>query len=166
MIPIIGIIISVKSDNWFVSLIGYSMLVFGIGAISGPAVSMAETGALMLALISTAGVTIVMSLAGIIYPKSLEHWGGYLMGGLIALLFVRIGQTVMMSLGVFESLWYIPWIEYGAVVLFSLYIMYDWNRSLRLTRTLDNAIDSAVAIFLDIANLFFTLLRIFSNNND
>jgi len=166
VIPIIGIVISAKSDEWTISLFGYTLLIFGIGAISGPAVSMLETGALMLALISTAGVTIVMSVAGIIYPKSLEHWGGYLFGGLLALLFVRIGQAILMSLGIYESLWYIPLVEYGAVILFSLYIVYDWNRALRLTRTLDNAIDCAVAIFLDIINLFWTIARILSNNND
>lgn len=166
IIPIIGIFIAAKSDEWTVSLVGYTLLIFGIGAISGPAVSTLETGVLMLALISTAGVTIVMSIAGIIYPKSLEHWGGYLFGALLALVFVRIGQTIIMSLGIYESLWYIPWIEYGAVVLFSLYIIYDWNRSLRLSRTMDNAIDSALAIFLDIVNLFWTIARILSHNND
>lgn len=166
VIPIIGILISAYSNNWLISLFGYTMLIFGIGAISGPAVSILETGVLMLALMSTAGVTIVMSVVGIIYPKSLEHWGGYLFGALFALLFVRIGQAVIMSLGIYESLWYIAWIEYGAVVLFSLYIIYDWNRSLRLSRTLDNAVDSAVAIFLDIVNLFWTIARILSHNND
>lgn len=165
-IPIVGIFIALGSDNWMISFFGYTLVVLGFGAILGPMVHVLETGTLMLAVMATAGVTVTMSIIGIIYPKSLEHWGGYLAGALLALIFVRLGQAVIISLGIMESLWYISFIEYGAVILFSLYIIYDWNRSLRLTRTLDNAVDSAVAIYLDIINLFVTLARIFSNKND
>jgi FtsH-binding integral membrane protein len=44
--------------------------------------------------------------------------------------------------------------------LFCAYIIYDWNRALRLPYTVDNAIDAAVALYLDIMNLFIHLLRI------
>lgn len=159
-IPIIGIVIAFNSSNWIVSFIGYMVVVIPMGAVSGIAVSMYQTDAVITALTATGGVTVVMALIGALYRKSLEHWGGYLFAGLLSLLFVRLAQSLMMGFGVMESLWYIPLIEYGAAVLFSLYIIYDWNRAMHLQKTMDNAVDSTIAIFLDIVNLFLTLLRI------
>jgi FtsH-binding integral membrane protein len=164
-IPIVGIIISLASKNWFISLIGYTAVVVGLGIITGPTIAMYKTGVVITALMATGGVTLVMSLVGILYRGSLEHWGGYLFGALLALVFVRFGQVIMASMGVSETIWYMPWIEYGAAVLFSLYIIYDWNRALQLPHTADNAVDSAVAIFLDIINLFLTLLRIMGKSS-
>lgn len=164
-IPIVGIFIALRSDHWPTSLAGYTMVVVGLGAITGPTVALYETGVVMTALGATAGVTVVTSLVGIIYPRSLESWGGYLFGALLALVFVRVAQAIMASVGVSESVWYMPWIEYGAALLFSLYIIYDWNRALRLDHTLDNAVDCALAIFLDVVNLFITLLRIFGSSS-
>ena len=46
------------------------------------------------------------------------------------------------------------------VLIFSGYIGYDWARANRLPKTLDNAIDSAAALYLDIINLFLRLLRL------
>lgn len=159
--PIVGIFIALGSDSWPISLFGYTLVVAGLAAITGPAVALYEMSSVIMAIAATLGVTIVMSIVGILYPKSLEGWGGYLFGALLALVFVRFGQAIMASMGVAESIWYIPIIEYGAAVLFSLYIVYDWNRALRLPHTLDNAVDCALAIYLDIINLFVTLLRIF-----
>lgn len=165
-VPIIGILISSFSQNWFFSFIGYNMVVAGLGAISGPSVAMLESAVVINALVATAGVTVVCSIVGLIYPKSLESWGGYLFGALIALVFVRIAQAIMIGMGFEESVWYMPWIEYAAAVLFSLYIIYDWNRALRLPHTLDNAVDVAVAIFLDIINLFWTIVNITNGDSD
>lgn len=159
-IPIVGIVIAFTSKNWLVSLFGYALVVCGLGAIAGPTVALYKTGIVLLTMVVTGGVTLVMSAVGIMYPKSLESWGGYLFGGLTALILMRFGQGVMAGMGMPESIWYMPWIEYGAVVLFSLYIIFDWNRAMRLPKTLDNAVDSSVAIFLDVFNLFFDLLRI------
>lgn len=164
-IPIAGIFLALGSSHWPTSLAGYTMVVVGLGAVTGPTVALYETGVVLSALGATAGVTVVTSAVGVLYPKSLASWGGYLFGALLALVFVRVAQTIMASMGVSESIWYMPWIEYGAAVLFSLYIIFDWNRALRLDHTLDNAVDCALAIFLDIINLFITLLRIFGNSS-
>lgn len=159
-IPIIGIIIACTSNNWFASLLGYTMVVAGLGAITGPTVALYKTTVVINALMATCGVTLVMSLTGILIKRSLEGWGSYLFGALLSLLFVRIAQIFMAGMGMEPKTWYMPWIEYLGAVLFSLYIIYDWNRALRLPRTMDNAVDSALAIFLDIINLFLHLLRI------
>ena len=163
-VPIIGIFVALGSSNWVISLVGYLMVVTGLGIITGPTVAMFETATVMSALLATGGVTVVMSAIGIMYPKSLSHWGSYLFGGLVALLFVRFGQIFLAGMGVEGSLWNWPIIDYAAAVLFSLYIVYDWNRAVRLRHTMDNAVDCALAIYLDIANLFIIFLRIMGGN--
>jgi FtsH-binding integral membrane protein len=161
-IPIVGMVIAFKSDNWFISAFGLSLVVSGLGAIIGPVVIMYELPVVLKALASTMAVTVAMSIIGIVYPKSLEHWGGYLFGALLALLAVRILQ--MFGLFGPSSGWYMI-IEYLGALLFSLYIIYDWNRAMRLSYNLDNAVDCAVALYLDIANLFLHLLRIYGGSS-
>lgn len=163
-IPIAGIILSLSSSNWVVSLAGYGLVVVGMGAISGPSAAMLESAVIMNALMATAGTTVVMSIIGITYPKSLAHWGGWLFGLLLTLLFVRLGQVFMAGLGYSNALHGYPLIDYLAAILFCGYIIFDWNRAMRVPKTLDNAVDCAVALFLDILNLFWTLAKIFSGN--
>jgi len=166
VIPIIGIIIALKSDFWPVSLAGYTMVVVGLGIIIGPCVAMYKTTVVINAIMATFGVTCIMSLTGIIYPKSLAHWGGYLSGALLALIVVRCIQIYMFSRGMmYEGHGWMIYIEYAGAVLFSLYIIYDWNRAMRLTHTLDNAVDCALAIYLDIINLFLHLLKILGSRS-
>jgi FtsH-binding integral membrane protein len=164
VVPLIGILIFTKSQDWFISLFGYTIMVIGLGAIMGPCVATYKATAIMQAFAATAGTTIVTSVIGIIYPKSLEKWGTYLFGGLVALLLARIAQIIMIGIGMQSARGVWLWVEYPAALLFSLYIIYDWNRALRLNHTLDNAVDCAGAIFLDIINLFLKFLRIFGGS--
>lgn len=166
-IPILGIVISAKSDDWRVSLFGYLLVFAGMGAIIGPVVATYKISSVMVALAATGGVTVVMSLIGALYPKSLEHWASYLFGALLALIAVRLMQMLLVGFGVAPShAWYWTLIEYGSAVLFSLYIIYDWNRAMRLPYTLDNAVDCSVALFIDIINLFLNLLSIIGGSKD
>ena len=55
------------------------------------------------------------------------------------------------------------WIVAG---LFSLYIGYDIYRSQQYPKTVDNAIDSALDIYMDLANLFIRLLSILAKRDD
>ena len=55
------------------------------------------------------------------------------------------------------------WIAAG---LFSLYIGFDLYRSQQFPKTLDNAVDCALDIYLDIANLFIRLLRVMSRRRN
>ena len=48
------------------------------------------------------------------------------------------------------------------VVIFSGYIGYDWARANMIPKTLDNAIDSAASLYIDIINLFIRILQILS----
>ena len=50
----------------------------------------------------------------------------------------------------------------GAVI-FSLYIGYDYWKAQQYPKTVDNAVDSALDIYLDIINLFMRILSILGN---
>ena len=52
------------------------------------------------------------------------------------------------------------------VVIFSLYIGYDWYRAQQFPKSLDNAIDCVIDLYLDIINLFLRILEIISRRND
>ena len=54
--------------------------------------------------------------------------------------------------------------DYIFVIIFSLYIGYDWQKSQAYPPTLDNAVDSAADIYVDIVNLFIRLLAILGRN--
>jgi FtsH-binding integral membrane protein len=46
------------------------------------------------------------------------------------------------------------------VAIFCGYIGVDWSRANSIPKTLDNAIDSAAALYMDIINLFVRILSI------
>jgi FtsH-binding integral membrane protein len=52
------------------------------------------------------------------------------------------------------------WIDWAVAAIFCGYIGYDWGRAMRIPKTVDNAVDSAAAVYMDIVNLFARILRI------
>ena len=57
------------------------------------------------------------------------------------------------------------WWDWVVALLFCGYIGYDWAEAQNNAKTLDNAIDSAVALYLDIINLFLRLLGSSKDDN-
>ncbi len=157
---IAGIAISRKSDNALVSFAGYNLIVVPVGLCVASAVIMGGYDYTVVghAFITTAGVTVIMTAAGILFPGFFSKIGSILFFGLL-------GVVLAMVLSIF-----IPGMQLGVSVisagLFSLYIGYDIYRSQQFPYTVDNAVDCAVDIYLDIINLFLDLLRIFGNSKD
>ncbi|MHB0978066.1 MAG: Bax inhibitor-1/YccA family protein [Minisyncoccota bacterium] len=151
-----GVWLSAKSGDWLVSLVGYLMVIGATGAIVGPYTHLYAPALVLQVALITLCVSLGIGFAGAVYPKSVENWGGFLLTGLIILI---CGDVVRM----FMASYYITpvtlhmW-DWIAVVLFSAFIFYDMNRAQRMAWTLDNAVDSAVALYLDIINLFIRLL--------
>ena len=79
----------------------------------------------------------------------------------VALLVSLVAEIIAVFMGYGGDLF--NWIF---VVLFSLYIGYDWHRAQMYPKTIDNAIDSALDIYLDVINLFIRLLEIFGKSDD
>lgn len=51
-------------------------------------------------------------------------------------------------------------IDWIVVIIFCGYIGYDWGRAQQIPKTIDNAVDSAAALYMDIINLFLRILRL------
>lgn len=156
-IPIIGISMSSVSDNAFVSFIGFNLVVLGISAILGPMLAryaLAQPGLVERAAYFTGLTTFVMALSGFLFPDFYRSIGGALFGALSALVVVsilRLFIPAIQGVGI---------IDYISAAIFSLYIGYDMRRAMDVVPTLDNAVDIAVSLYLDIINLFLDLLRI------
>jgi FtsH-binding integral membrane protein len=90
---------------------------------------------------------------GTIFPAFFQSIAGALS---ISLLLVIIWEAVeIFFLHIHHDI--IDWI---VVLIFCGYVGYDWGRANRLPRTVDNAIDSAASLYMDIINLFLRILRI------
>ena len=72
-----------------------------------------------------------------------------------------ICEVVLLILGVKQV-----WIDWVVAALFTVYIGYDIYRSQQYPKTLDNAVDSALDIYMDIANLFIRILSILGKRSD
>ena len=154
---IAGTLISTKSKSPVVSFIGYNLVVVPIGLVLSLSVSAyvrAGAGDIVLQAIAytaiSAGCMIVLSIA---FPDFFSGLGKILFGSLIGLLVAGL-LSMFLFPGAYNL---ITWI--GAAI-FALYIGYDFWRAQQFPKTLDNAIDCSLDIYLDIINLFIRILRI------
>ena len=155
-----GTYISSKSNSPLISFLGYNLVVVPVGLVVSSAVYIyggISSAVVLQAIIFTAGITIVMICLSILYPEFFSKLGGILLGGLIGLIIVelifllfRIPQTITSIFG---------------AVLFSLYIGYDYWKAQQYPKTVDNAVDSALDIYLDVINLFLRILRILGSKS-
>lgn len=155
VIPIVGIFISVKSDNPLFSFFGYNLIVIPFGFLLGPALQKYSPDVIQQAAYATAGIAGFMGLMGTVFPNFFSKIGGALFMALLGLIVVRVLQIFIPALAG------LGFIDYIAAGIFSLYIGYDMYRANTVPKTVDNAIDVSVELYLDIINLFLTLLRIF-----
>lgn len=158
VLPIIGVLLSHFSNNAFISFIGFNLVVIPFGAILGPVLAqyeLAQPGVVARAALATAMVTGLMGLSGLMFPQFYARIGGALFMALLCLLGVRILQLFV------PSLQNLGFVDYLAAGLFALYIGYDMYRASEIPATLDNAVDVAISLYLDVLNLFLNLLRIF-----
>lgn len=148
-----GIIMSVKSDNPIISFIGYNLVVLPVGMVLSICLATADIGAVsvMNAFLVTSIVTLVMVILGSIFPDFFLSLGKTL---LIILSTVCIVEFIMLIFGIHApSFW-----DFLVALLFCGYIGYDWADAQSKPKTWDNAVDSCVALYLDIINIFIRVL--------
>jgi len=154
-----GTVIAGSSDNPAVSVLGYALVAGPFGLMLGPVVAMYETSSVVKIFVLTSAVVLVLGIVGALIPDDLSSWYIWLMGGLLFL----IGGYFLVPLAGFfgfpvES--GLTVLDVVGVVLFGALVIFDLNRAVRLPHTLDNAIDSAVAVYLDFINIFIRLLSL------
>ena len=160
IVPVVGIFIASLSDNWFFSFIGYNMVLVPFGIILAPVLRQYDPDIIRNACALTAAITFVMGLAGTIFPQVFSKIGTALFFSLGSLLLVRIAGIFIPQLNDLTI------IDYIAAGIFSLYIGYDMYRASIVERTMDNAVDIALSLYLDIINLFLEILKIMGKDDD
>lgn len=149
----VGIYLFNKSSNPAVSFIGYNFVVVPFGLIVNMAVARYDPDIVAQAMRVTGAVTVGMMCFGSLFPAFFQRIAGALS---IALLLVIIVELVeVFVFGIHHGI--LDWI---VVLIFCGYIGYDWARANQIPKTLDNAVDSAAALYMDIINLFLRILRI------
>lgn len=140
------------SEKPAMSFLGYNLIVLPIGVMLCQVIPVYGQELVMQAILLTGAISLTMLVLAALCP----HW------------FAGIGRTLAISLGAGLVLSLASWLlgfsdnflVWGFAIIFTLYIGYDLARSQACPRTLDNAIDSTLDIYLDIINLFLRILRI------
>ena len=158
VIAISGIMISAASDNPWISFIGYLMVVVPVGVVITPFVQKFDPEIVQKAVLFTAVLTAMMTILGNTFTKWFQSIGQILFWALLASI---IAEIVMLFLG--YKLAIMDWI---VAVIFMGFIGYDYAMALDDTPTADAAVDRAVALYLDIINLFIRILSIMGNSDD
>ena len=159
VLPIIGIFMSQSSNNTL-AFLGYNLIVAPMGLVLGPVANFYSPDIVINAAVLTGLITGLMSFAGLTYPSLFKSLGGVLFYSLLGLVLIRLVAIFVPALNSFG------FIDYCAAAIFSLYIGYDMYRASELGRTWNNVIGVAVSLYLDIINLFLSLLSILSSDND
>ncbi len=153
-----GTFMAIGSNKPAISFIGYTLVVVPIGAVLSISLPFYKTADILSAVVVTGAVVAIMMGLSTVYPRVFAKMGRTLV---IALLVGVIGEFIAILFGYGGDIF--NWLF---VVLFSLYIGYDWQKAQMYPKTLDNAIDSALDLYLDIINLFIRLLQIFGRSDD
>ena len=148
-----GIYLFQKSSNPVVSFIGYNFVVVPFGLIINMVVSQYDPELVTEAIRITGLVTVAMMCLGTLFPAFFQKIAGALT---IALLLVIVVELI--EIFIFNTHHGI--LDWIVVLIFCGYIGYDWGRANQIPKTIDNAIDSAAALYMDIINLFLRILRI------
>ncbi|WP_434953422.1 Bax inhibitor-1 family protein [Shewanella sp. HL-SH4] len=149
----LGMCLFNRFNNQLVSSVVYNFVVVPFALIINLMVSQYDEVLVSEAIRITGLVTIGMMCLGSLFPAFFQKIAGALT---IALLLVIVVELIeIFVFGVHHGI--LDWI---VVLIFCGYIGYDWGRANQIPKTLDNAIDSAAALYMDIINLFLRILRI------
>lgn len=155
---LLGIFMAAKSSNPMVSFIGYNLVVLPIGIMLALIIPGVPAGIVVKAMALTGMVTVTMTLLSLIAPQVFMGLGRTLLIALVVGIIAELVATFL--LGYRGQLF-----DWFFVLLFSGYIGYDVAKSQAYPKTLDNAVDSALDIYLDVINLFIRLLRILGSRD-
>lgn len=155
---IIGSVL-LNKESPVLSFIGYNLIALPIGVVVCACVTGVPVGIVKSAVLVTAIVTLSFMILATAFPGFFLSMGRTLFVGLLVAIVAELVSTLIFHTvsSVFE------WVF---VAIFSLYIGYDWARANTCARTVDNAIDLAANLYLDIINLFLRILEIMNKRKD
>lgn len=136
-----------SSDIPIISFIGYNMVVIPFGVVLNVFLVNVETAIIINAIEMTGILTITMMTLGILFPSFFNKIMPTLVIALIAAIIIELFMVLVFK----QSFDFMNWIF---ILIFSGYIGYDWGRANAIPKTVDNAIDSSAALYMDIINIF------------
>lgn len=142
-----------SSKDPAISFLGYNFVVVPFGLVVNMIVSRYDTALVLQAIQITAAVTVVMMIGGSLFPQFFQRIHTALFFALIAIIIVESVQIFIFHIRQ-------GWTDWVVVLIFCGYLGYDWGRANAIPKTVDNAIDSAASIYMDIINLFIRILSI------
>lgn len=153
-----GVYLFNTSDKPLISFIGYNLVVIPFGFVVNQCVAGIDENIVSDAIRVTGTVTVIMMILGSTYPKFFESIYSSLGIALLSVIVIELISTYFFH--THHSL-----IDWAVALIFCGYIGYDWGRANQIPKTLDNAIDSAAALYMDIINLFLRLIRILNEGD-
>lgn len=148
-----------NSSKPLVSFLAFTGLSVCMGLLLTFYVSFFEIGTVSIAFLSTGIVVGIMISFTMLYPDFFRGLGRTLFASLLISVIVEFIMSLLFDV---DSTVF----DYIIVVIFCGYIGYDWVKAQDYSPTVDNAIDSAADIYIDIVNLFIRILRILAKKND
>lgn len=147
-----------RSDSPATSFVGYNFIVVPLGVVLTMLLPYYGSEIVFDAVLVTGAITLVMMIAGSAFPNLFLSMGRTLAFTLLAVIIVELVCVLIFhkDFAIFD---------YAVVLIFSGYIGYDWARANAYQKTVDNAIDSAVDLYMDIINIFVRILAIMSRDN-
>lgn len=153
-----GVVISRISNSAIVSFIGYNFIVIPIGLLFADVLPNLPIEIVQQAWMITGCVTLLMTVAATICPSLFEVLGFPLLIGLLGAIVTKI---IFGLFGVGGAIF-----DWLFVIIFSLYIGFDWWRAQNCPKTANNAVDCAIDLYIDIINLFIRILTILLRNDE
>ena len=155
-----GILINTLSRKPVLSFIGYCLVILPLGAALTLIVPYYSFNVVRSAFLVTALLTGAFMLLALLYPKVFySMWRVLSVCLFVALLWMIINMFTSFAVTAYV------WVDWLVVLIFCCYIGFDISLAKAKPKTLDNAIDSACGLYLDIINLFIRLLIIFGRND-
>ena len=142
-----------RSAKPIVSFLGFLGLSVCMGLMLTYFISLYDVGTVQLAFTLTGGVFVVMVVLSTLFPTFFLSIGRGLGITLLVTIVVEVIATLVLRRALMIT-------DYIIVLVFCGYVGFDWARAQRFPKTLDNAIDCAADIYVDIINLFIRILSI------
>ncbi len=153
VVSLIGILLSAKSTKPLISFIGFNLVAIPFGVLLCLVIPFYDGQTVLRAIGLTTCVTLLIAAIAVANPNVFLSLGR----ALFITILVGLIAEVIATLAFHYKGTAFDWIF---VVAFSGYIGYDVARSQQYAKTIDNAVDCAVDLYMDIINLFVRLLRI------
>lgn len=155
---IAGSLINILSKNPVLSFIGYCMVVLPLGAILSIYVPAVGMSAVRSAFLATALIAVIMGLLAVMYPKF--FYSIYITVSVC--LFVALFCQLIACICGFSAFY--AWVDWLVVAIFACYIGIDISLAQSRHKTVDNAITSACALYIDVIYVAIRLIGIFSKD--